>query len=67
MLFAAVAAARALGADPELALRASAQRFRERVEGAERLAAEAGAEFESLPVDEQLRWYEASRASGSPA
>ena len=30
------AAARALGADPELALRASAQRFRERVEGAER-------------------------------
>ena len=26
-----------------------------------------GAEFESLPVNEQLRWYEASRVSGSPA
>jgi MazG family protein len=67
VLFAAVAAARALGADPELALRASAQRFRERVEGAVRLAAEAGARFESLPAEEQLRWYEASRPSGSPA
>ena len=67
VLFAAVAAARALGADPELALRASAQRFRERVEGAVRLAAGAGAEFESLPVDQQLRWYQASRSSGSPA
>jgi MazG family protein len=67
VLFAAVAAARALGADPELALRASAQRFRDRVEGAVRLAAGAGARFESLPADEQLRWYEASRSPGSPA
>ena len=63
VLFAAVAAARALGADPELALRASAQRFRARVEEAARLAAEAGADFEALPPDLQLRWYEASRAA----
>jgi MazG family protein len=64
VLFAAVAAARALGADPELALRASAQRFRARVEEAARLAAEAGADFEALPAADQLRWYEASRAGG---
>ena len=47
VLFAAVGAARAVGADPELALRASAQRFRERVERAARLAAAAGDDFES--------------------
>jgi MazG family protein len=62
VLFAAVAAARALGADPELALRASARRFRERVERAADLAAAAGADFERLPAGEQLRWYEEARA-----
>jgi MazG family protein len=67
VLFAAVGAARSLGADPELALRASAQRFRERVEVAARLAAGAGADFEGLTPDEQLRWYRAARASGSAA
>jgi MazG family protein len=36
MLFAAVDAARALGADPELALRAAADRFRARIEQTER-------------------------------
>jgi XTP/dITP diphosphohydrolase/tetrapyrrole methylase family protein/MazG family protein/ATP diphosphatase len=66
VLFAAVAVARALGADPELALRASAQRFRERVERAARLAADAGDEFEALPLGDQLRWYEASRAAEAP-
>ncbi|HVH01336.1 MAG TPA: nucleoside triphosphate pyrophosphohydrolase [Miltoncostaeaceae bacterium] len=62
VLFAAVAVARALGADPELALRASAQRFRARVEEAARLAAASGADFEALPLDEQVRWYEAAKA-----
>ena len=38
------------GADPELALRASAQRFRARVEGAARLAGAAGEDFEGLPL-----------------
>jgi MazG family protein len=65
VLFAAVAVARALGADPELALRASAQRFRARVEGAARLAAEAGQHFEGLPLGDQLRWYQAARTTGS--
>ncbi len=62
VLFAAVAVARALGADPELALRASAQRFRARVEEAARLAAASGADFEALPLPDQLRWYEAAKA-----
>jgi MazG family protein len=62
VLFAAVAVARALGADPELALRASSQRFRERVEGAARLARQAGQDFEALPLAEQVRWYKAARA-----
>lgn len=61
VLFAAVAAARAVGADPELALRASARRFRERVEAAARLAAEAGDDFEALPPERQVRWYEEAR------
>ena len=61
MLFAAVGAARAVGADPELALRASAQRFRGRVERAVELAAAAGEDFESLAPDRQMRWYEEAR------
>lgn len=61
VLFAAVAAARAVGADPELALRASARRFRERVEGAARMAAAAGQDFAGLPPEAQMRWYEEAR------
>ena len=61
VLFAAVGAARAVGADPELALRATATRFRERVERATRLASEAGLRFDALPPDLQLRWYQEAR------
>jgi MazG family protein len=61
VLFAAVGAARAVGADPELALRASAQRFRGRVERAVELAAAAGEDFETLTPGRQLRWYEEAR------
>jgi hypothetical protein len=61
VLFAAVGAARAVGADPELALRASAQRFRERVERAAALAAAAGDDFERLPPERQVHWYEEAR------
>lgn len=61
VLFAAVGAARAVGADPELALRASAQRFRERVERAAAMAAEGGDEFTTLPPDRQLHWYERAK------
>ena len=63
VLFAAVAVARALGADPELALRASSQRFRERVETAARLAQEAGDDFEALPLEAQLNWYDLARSA----
>ena len=45
LLFAATNVARLANVDPELALRAAAARFRERVETAERLAAEAGEDW----------------------
>lgn len=61
VLFATVGAARALGADPELALRASARRFRERVERAAALAAESGDDFTALTPDRQLHWYQEAR------
>lgn len=62
VIFAAVAVARAAGVDPEIAVRAAAARFRERVEGAARLAAEAGQDFESLDPAAQLEWYARFRA-----
>ncbi|MGA0068894.1 MAG: nucleoside triphosphate pyrophosphohydrolase [Miltoncostaeaceae bacterium] len=62
VIFAAVAVARAAGVDPEIAVRAAAARFRERVEGAAAMAADAGEDFESLPPDAQLAWYERFRA-----
>ncbi len=58
LLFAAVAVARTLGVDPELALRASAARFRARVELAATLAADAGIRFEGLDTAQQLAWYD---------
>ncbi|MFN8109572.1 MAG: nucleoside triphosphate pyrophosphohydrolase [Thermoleophilia bacterium] len=57
VLFAAVAVSRWLGADPELALRGTATRFRGRVEQAARLAAAAGERFEDLTPERQLGWY----------
>jgi MazG family protein len=57
LLFAAVNVARLAGVDPELGLRAASARFRERVECAERLAADAGDEFASLTLEQQDAWY----------
>ena len=57
VIFAAVAVARAAGVDPEIAVRAAAARFRERVEGAAVLAEAAGHDFEALDADAQLQWY----------
>ncbi len=66
VLFACVNVARRLGADPELELRAAAQRFRERVEAAERLAAADGVEWTGLPLAEQDRYFDrAKEAEGS--
>ena len=63
VLFAAVGAARAVGADPELALRASAQRFRGGAEAAAALAAAGGEDFTALTPERQLRWYEEARSA----
>ena len=57
LLFAAVNVARLVNVDPELALRAAAERFRARVEDAERLAAEAGETWVELDLDAQDAWY----------
>jgi MazG family protein len=60
-LFAIVNAARKLNVDPELALRATSLRFVDRVELAERLAAEAGETWSGLDVEAQERWYVAAK------
>jgi MazG family protein len=61
VLFAAVNVARKLKVDPELALRASAGRFRGRVQGAADLAAADGADWHDLGPDEQLAYYARAR------
>jgi MazG family protein len=63
VLFAAVNVARKLKVDPELALRAAAERFRDRVAGAEELATASGATWETLSPDEQLQLYAKARLS----
>lgn len=57
VLFAAVNVARKLQVDPELALRASSDRFRARIELAEALAGEAGERWNELAFDGQLEYY----------
>jgi MazG family protein len=61
VLLAAVTVGYEMGADPEIALRAAAARFRHRVETAARLAGEAGEDFEALAPAEKLQWYERGR------
>jgi MazG family protein len=61
VLFAAVNVARKLKIDPELALRASAERFRGRVQGAADLAAADGADWHDLGPEEQLAYYARAR------
>jgi uncharacterized protein YabN with tetrapyrrole methylase and pyrophosphatase domain len=62
VLFAAVNVARRVGADPELAIRAAADRFRVRVERAEALAGQEGEVFADLGTAEQERYYQAAKA-----
>jgi nucleoside triphosphate diphosphatase len=57
VLFAAVNVARKLKVDPELALRAAAERFRGRVEAGADLAARDGRNWKDLAPDEQLGYY----------
>ena len=61
VLFAAVNTARKLNVDPELALRAATDRFRGRVEAAERLAATDGHDFNRLTLDEQDRYFDKAK------
>jgi MazG family protein len=61
VLFAAVNVARKLKVDPELALRASADRFRGRVQAAADLAAASGADWHDLGTDDQLAYYARAR------
>jgi MazG family protein len=66
VLFAAVNVARKLKVDPELALRASADRFRGRVQAASDLAAAQGVDWHDLDPDEQLAYYARARMRGAP-
>jgi MazG family protein len=61
VLFAAVNVARRLNVDPELSLRATANRFAERVERAEELAAADGHSFTELSLDEKDRYFDAAK------
>ncbi len=61
VLFAAVNIARKLRVDPELALRAAADRFRGRVEAGDELAAAEGRSWNDLPAEEQLAYYARAR------
>jgi MazG family protein len=67
VLFAAVNVARKLRVDPELALRAAAERFRARVEAASALAAREGGDWNDLGSDAQLAYYARARLNeGEP-
>ena len=61
LLLAAVARAREMKVDPELALRSAADRFRGRVETAEGLAASEGADWNDLGPDDQIAYYARAR------
>ena len=61
VLFAAVNVARRLNVDPELALRAMTRRFVERVERAERFAAEEGKVFSELDLGEQDGYFDRAK------
>lgn len=61
LLFAVVNLARRSRVDPELALRGSALRFRERVEAAARAAGDDGLVFEKMGLDEQEVYYQRAK------
>jgi MazG family protein len=61
VLFAMVNVARKLAIDPELALRAAADRFRGRLLAGEELAASEGHSWNDLAPDEQLAYYARAR------
>ncbi|MBV8220394.1 MAG: nucleoside triphosphate pyrophosphohydrolase, partial [Solirubrobacterales bacterium] len=67
VLFAVVNVARKLAVDPEIALRAAADRFRGRVEAGAGLAAAEGQNWNDLAPDEQLAYYARARLTEGEA
>jgi MazG family protein len=63
VLFAAVNVARRVNVDPELALRATSKRFRERVESAAERARADGLDFVSLSLDEKDAYFDRAKES----
>ena len=61
VLFAAVNVARKLDVDPELELRRATERFRDRVETAERLARENGEDWTTLPLERQDAYFDQAK------
>jgi MazG family protein len=61
VLFAAVNVARKLDVDPELELRRAADRFRARVETAEKLADANGENWSELPLEQQDRYFDLAK------
>jgi XTP/dITP diphosphohydrolase/tetrapyrrole methylase family protein/MazG family protein/ATP diphosphatase len=61
VLFAAVNVARKLDVDPELELRRASERFRARVELAERLARENGEDWSALPLERQDHYFDRAK------
>jgi MazG family protein len=61
VLFAAVNVARQLDVDPELELRRASQRFRRRVEVAEKLARENGEDWSGLPLARQDHYFDLAK------
>jgi nucleoside triphosphate diphosphatase len=61
LLFASVNVARRLNVDPELELRRASQRFVDRVERAEQLAADAGESFAELELAKQDRYFDEAK------
>jgi uncharacterized protein YabN with tetrapyrrole methylase and pyrophosphatase domain len=61
VLFTVVNVARRLNVDPELALRATSRKFRDRVERATQIAEERGERWAELSLDEQEHYYELAK------
>jgi nucleoside triphosphate diphosphatase len=61
LLFSVINLARKLKVDPELALRRSALRFRDRVEMAATAATEDGHVFEDMKLHEQESYYQRAK------
>jgi MazG family protein len=61
VLFAAVNVARRANVDPELALRAMSQRFRQRVERAQERAAAAGEKFAELSLEQKDLYFDEAK------